>query len=287
MDVINNFLDYLIIDCKYSENTINNYHYIINEFKTYINKDLIKITENDIIKFLNNEKINKSMKTISNHIEVLRTFYNFLEIEGIKKDNPTTNIYLPKVIKSLPKILSKEEVNKLLDINLVNKYDYRNKAMLELIYSSGLRISELINVKTYDISLDHANVKVIGKGSKERLIPIDDYAIYYIKLYVDEYREQFNKTNSDYLFLSRLGTKLTRQSLFKIIQDIALNQNIKSHISPHTLRHSFATHLLENGADLRSIQELLGHSNITTTEIYTHVSDKILNENYKKYHPHG
>lgn len=287
MDMINSFKNYLLIDCKYSENTIKNYIYIINEFKNYYKLDLLSLTLKDINKFLDNELLTKSAKTVSNHIEVIKSFYNFLQIEDYLKINPTIYLEHPKIKASLPKVLSIEEVAQILDIILIDEYSYRNKAMLELMYSSGLRISELINVKLYDISLEHANVLVMGKGSKERLIPLDDYAIYYIRLYIDKYRDKFNKYNSDYLFLSRLGTKLTRQSVYIILDNIVKKTLIDKHVSPHTLRHSFATHLLSNGADLRSIQELLGHSNITTTQIYTHVSNKEMNDNYHLYHPHG
>lgn len=282
------FIDYLIIDCKYSKNTIQNYQYIINKYLNYIKKDIKKADEEDIKKFINHDnEIGNNSKTIANNINVLRSFYNFLEIEEIIKENPMNDIDTPKVKKSLPKVLSKEEVVKILDVDLINKYSYRNKAMIELMYSSGLRISELINLKLYDINLDIGNVRVMGKGSKERLIPVDDYAINYLKKYIEEYRILLNTKNSDYLFLNNRGTNISRQAFFKIIKEIAIKKNIKTEFSPHTLRHSFATHLLENGADLRSIQEMLGHSNVTTTQIYTHVSDKVVNQNYKYYHPHG
>jgi len=157
--------------------------------------------------------------------------------------------------------------------------------MLELMYSSGLRISELINLKLSNIDLELNLVKTIGKGNKERIIPIGDYATEYLKKYIYNYRLSFiKKTNNEYLFLSRNGTKMSRQMFFKIIQKIALEKNIKTKFSPHTLRHSFATHMLEYGADLRTIQELLGHSNISTTQIYTHVSTDKLRENYDNFH---
>ena len=194
----------------------------------------------------------------------------------------------PKREKHLPRVLSENEIDKLLNIPLTDHYSYRNKAILELMYATGLRVSELINLKVNDIDLNMAILKTIGKGSKERIIPLGDYALNYLKIYINEYRSLLIKKDlNDYLFLNNHGNKLTRQGLFKILNKLAREQDIKAEISPHTLRHSFATHLLNGGADLRSIQELLGHSDISTTQIYTHVSNQKLNEDYHKFHPHG
>ena len=188
----------------------------------------------------------------------------------------------------MPKTLTIQQVDQLLNINLKTRYDYRNKAILELMYATGMRVSEIISLKINDIDLNMAIVKTIGKGNKERIIPFGDYCNKFIKIYLDKYRQQFLiKGNNDYLFLNNHGNKLTRQGIFKIIKNIAKTNNINVDFSPHTLRHSFATHLLENGADLLTIQELLGHSNISTTQIYTHISNEKLQKNYKNYHPHG
>ena len=194
----------------------------------------------------------------------------------------------PKREKHLPKVLSEEEIDKLLNIPLNDAFSYRNKAIIELMYATGLRVSELVNLKVNDIDLNMALLKTLGKGSKERIIPLGDYALNYLKLYINEYRSLLIKKNlNDYLFLNNHGNKLTRQGLFKMLDKLANEQGIKTEISPHTLRHSFATHLLNGGADLRSIQELLGHSDISTTQIYMHVSNQKLNEDYHKFHPHG
>lgn len=283
------FLDYLMIDCKYSKNTISSYKIVIEKFILSINnKEISKINEEDIKKFIEFDKSNgNSFKTIQNNLNVLKTFFTFLQIEEVIKENPLDKIDTPKVKKTLPKVLSNKEVEKLLDIDFEDIYSYRNKAMIELMYSSGLRVSELVNIKVFDLNLDIGNIRVLGKGSKERIIPIDECAIHYLKLYIDYYRPIFNKNNIDYLFLNNRGGKISRQSFFKILKSLALKKGIKKDFSPHTLRHSFATHMLENGADLRIIQELLGHSDISTTEIYTHVSDNMVNKNYKYYHPHG
>ena len=183
-------------------------------------------------------------------------------------------------------MLNLEDVDKLLDIELNDEFDYRNKAMLELMYSSGLRVSELINLSLNDIDLNECIVKVFGKGSKERIIPIGDYALEALNKYINEYRSSMLKGYiTDSLFLNNHGKNMTRQGFFKILRSIAKNKSIEKEFSPHTLRHSFATHMLEHGADLRSIQELLGHENMSTTSIYTHVRSDLLKENYNKYHP--
>ena len=287
---INEFTEYLIIDKKYSENTIKAYNNDLKKFKNFIkNKTINNIDENsikDYLKYLNKE--NNDTKTISHNISTLRSFYKFLLIEKKVSKNPMEYIELPKTKKSLPKTLSIEEIDKLLDINLTDAFSFRNKAMLELMYSSGLRVSELINVKIHDIDISNCIIRIMGKGSKERIVPLGDYAIRYIELYLKEYREKLIKKElNDYLFLNNHGNKMTRQGFFKILKQIAKEKNIKTEFSPHTLRHSFATHLLNGGADLRSIQEMLGHSDISTTQIYTHVSKEKLKENYNNFHPHA
>lgn len=287
---INEFTEYLIIDKKYSENTIKAYNNDLKKFKNFIeNKTINNIDENNIkdyIKYLNKE--NNDTRTISHNISTLRSFYKFLLIEKKVNKNPMEYIELPKTKKSLPKTLSIEEIDKLLDINLTDAFSFRNKAMLELMYSSGLRVSELINVKIHDIDVSNCIIRIMGKGSKERIVPLGDYAIRYIELYLKEYREKLIKRElNDYLFLNNHGAKMTRQGFFKILKQIAKEKNIKTNFSPHTLRHSFATHLLNGGADLRSIQEMLGHSDISTTQIYTHVSKEKLKENYNNFHPHA
>ena len=287
---INDFLEYLIIDKKYSENTIKSYKNDLIKFNIYLNKkDLNKIIEENIKNYIKNlSKENNSTKTICHNISTLRTFYKFLLIEKKIKTNPMQYIELPKIKKTLPKTLNIDEINKLLDIKLKDYFSYRNKAMLELMYSSGLRVSELINVCIHDIDTESCTIRILGKGSKERIIPVNDYAINYIKIYLSKYRHSLiKKEYNEYLFLNNHGKKMTRQGFFKIIKQIAKEQNIKKDFSPHTLRHSFATHLLNGGADLRSIQEMLGHESISTTQIYTHVSKEKLQENYNNFHPHA
>ena len=215
-------------------------------------------------------------------------FLKFLEKEEVIKKNPSIYLEMPKLTKHLPNVLSEDDVLKILDINLNNKYDYRNKAMLELMYSTGIRISELLDIKIHDINTFEATLKVMGKGSKERILPLGDYALYYIKIYLDKFRSELTKKEyNDYLFLNSRGKRLSRQAFFKLIKEIAIKKDIKVDFSPHTLRHSFATHLLKHGADLRSIQELLGHSSLSTTQIYTHIMDEQIKKDYRNSHPHG
>lgn len=289
-DYINDFLNFLTIDKKYSENTVQSYRDNLKHFKEFFfNKKLENIEEEDIekyLKYLYNQSF--EARTISHNISSLRSFYKYLLTFKNIKHNPLENIEMPKLRKSLPKVLSYEEVNKLLDIDIKTYYDYRNKAMLELMYASGLRVSELVNLKIHDLNFENNTVRVFGKGSKERIVPISDYATHYVNLYlVRAYAWLAKGKITDYLFLNNHGSRITRQAFFKILKQLAQDKKIETSFSPHTLRHSFATHLLQGGADLRSIQELLGHASISTTQIYTSVSNEFIDSNYHKYHPHG
>ena len=286
---INKFLDYLLIDKNYSKNIIDSYKNDLVKFYDYVNKDIKKVTKNDIenyIKYLHKENYNEH--SINRSLSCIKSLYKFLLIEKIITTDIAKDIEAPKNKKSLPKVLSEEDINLLLDIKLNTPFSYRNKAMLEMMYATGMRVSELINVKVFDIDFESDLVRIKGKGSKERVVPLGDYAIYYIKKYYEEYRGFFLiKGESDYLFLNNHGTSITRQGFFKMIKNLAEEQGIKKDFSPHTLRHSFATHLLAHGADLRSIQEMLGHSDISTTQIYTNLSFNEVKDNYLDSHPHS
>jgi len=282
---VENFLDYLKYERKLSNNTYLSYRYnlikIANYFKT---GDLIKLKDDDIKNFI--YKSTESSKSKSHYITVLKSFFNYmLDLDKVAI-NPCENIKMPKLEKRLPKFLTEEEVDSLLDIELRTPIDYRNKAMLELLYATGMRISELLDLKLYNYYDEEQFVKVMGKGSKERIIPISDITKKYLNLYINEYRNYILKTkDSEYLFVNYNGNRMSRQGFFKILKHQCDISHINKEISPHILRHSFATHLLNNGADLKVIQELLGHENISTTEIYSHISkEKIIND-YKK-HPH-
>ena len=284
---IDDFCNYLLIDKHYSSNTIESYKRDLAKFYEYIKKDFKNIDKNDVkdyLKYINN----MNERSVARNISTLKSFHKFLIINKYIKDNPMDSISSPKLGKKLPNTLSEEDINKLLNIKLKDNFSYRNKAMLELMYATGLRVSELINLKVYDVNLDEALVKTMGKGSKERIIPVGDYALSALRVYIEEYRSSlFKKEINDYLFLNNHGKKMTRQGFFKIIKKLAIEQGINKDFSPHTLRHSFATHMLKHGADLRIIQELLGHSDVSTTQIYTHVSNEELENTFKKYHPHG
>lgn len=285
---IEEYRKYLLIDKKYSDNTISSYMNDLKKFNNFTQKKITKITKDDILKFLESEETVDKDRTVSHSLTTIRCFFKFLETIDVVKDNPTDYIDSLKLRKTLPTVLTVKEVEQLLDIELNNKYDYRNKAMLELMYATGIRISELVNIELEDININNSCVKIHGKGNKERLALFDDITTKYLSIYINEYRsELIKKRINNYLFLNCFGERISRQSFFKTIKLLATKKNIKKNFSPHTLRHSFATHMLEQGADLRSIQELLGHSNISTTQIYTHLSTKFLKENYDKSHPHN
>lgn len=279
------FLNYLRFERKLSNNTYKSYRYNLIKISDFFkNKKIIALKDDEIREFL--YQLDETSKSKSHYLTVLKTFYNYMiDLNRITK-NPCDSIKNPKIEKSLPKFLTEDEVNSLLDITLREPKDYRNKAMLELLYATGMRVSELLDLKLSNYYEEDACVKVMGKGSKERFIPIGDITIKYLNLYIKEYRKYILKTkSSEYLFVNYSGNRMSRQGFTKILKDISNKSKIKKDISPHILRHSFATHLLNNGANLRVIQELLGHENISTTEIYSHISkEKILND-YKN-HPH-
>ena len=287
-EILNKYQTYLItVKFLNVETTINSYILDIYKFLEYINKDYYKTNNDDIYNYLKYLSDNSySIYSVVRKISSIKSFYNYLSEESIYEIN--LDIERPRFYKKLPHVLSIDEVDKLLDIELVTPFDYRNKAMLELMYATGLRVSELINLTPLNIDLDKKIVRCFGKGNKERIVPIGDTAIKYLKIYLEEYRDSLTKhTICDNLFLNNHGKKLTRQGFFKMLKKQADIKGIKENITPHMLRHSFATHLLNNGADLRSIQLMLGHENISTTGIYTNVSKDKLKENYDLYYPKG
>lgn len=287
---IEDFGIYIKVDRKYSDNTKQSYLDDIKKCLMYLKKEPNKITDDDIfsyLKYLDKENLNS--KTISRNISSLKTFFKYMNITNKMNDNPMDKIELPKITKSIPDVLTIDEIDLLMNINVIDAFTARNKAMLELVYGAGLRVSELVNLNINDIDLEEDLVRMIGKGNKERIVPIGDYAHEAIIIYLNEYRNLLVKPGKicDKLFLNNHGIGMTRQGFFKILNKLALEKGIKKDISPHTLRHSFASHLLDNGADLKSIQEMLGHSNLATTGIYTHVATNKLRENYDESHPHS
>lgn len=287
-EILSNYQTYLItIKFLNVETTIASYILDIYKYLEYINKNYNKTDNKDIYNYLKYLSDNSySIYSVVRKISSIKSFYNYLSVENIYEIN--LDIERPKFYKKLPHVLSIDEVDKLLDFKLETPFDYRNKAMLELMYATGLRVSELINLTPLNIDLDKKIVRCFGKGNKERIVPIGNTAVKYLKIYLEGYRDALTKkTLCDNLFLNNHGKKLTRQGFFKMLKKHAEEKGIKENITPHMLRHSFATHLLNNGADLRSIQLMLGHENISTTGIYTNVSNDKLKENYDLYYPKG
>ena len=285
---INDYINYVYIEKKLSYNTKEAYENDLLYFNKYLkNKDIKSVSSDDIRKYINHLYDEKEKdRTIARKIVSIRTFFDYLMQVKKISINPTEKIESPKLTKKLPVALSIDEVNKLLDINPKNALEYRNKAILELMFATGMRVSEIINLKINDININDNYVRCFGKGKKERIIPMADYTTKLVETYLHEYRPSLLKGYlTDSVFLSSYGKGITRQGLFKIIKKEAKEKGINKEISPHTLRHTFATLLLENGADLRSIGELLGHENIKTTQIYTHLSNSKKRNDYDSYHP--
>ncbi len=286
---IKEFNIYLSIERGLSKNTVEAYIRDLKSISVFFKKKPLQIKRKDIIQFINYlNKEKKSSRTQARILSSIKSFYNYLIFDDKIQENPSIEIYSPKLEKKFPVILSTEEVDKIIkSIDLSLKNGERNRTIIECLYSCGLRVSELINLKISEINFSDEYVKVIGKGNKQRITPINNNLITYFKNYIHEIRSKIkiDKKNSDYLFLNRRGKKISRVLVFNIVKETCKKAGIKKNISPHTFRHSFATHLVEGGADLRAVQEMLGHSNITTTEIYTHLDTKYLKEEITNFHP--
>lgn len=291
---IKGFKSYLKLERSLSKNSIEAYIRDIEKLNQYFefNKTKISPTDvqtKDIKEFL--EWINELGMTASSQARVLsgvKSFYKYLMIEDLIKNDPASIVETPKLGRKLPDTLSLSEINQIIEaVDASSSEGMRNKALLETLYACGLRVSELVNLKLSDIYFEIDFLKVTGKGDKERFVPIGGTAKKLIKLYVDEVRvhQSIKKGEEDYIFLNRRGSRLTRVMVFTIIKRLAIKAGIKKSISPHTFRHSFATHLVEGGADLRAVQEMLGHESITTTEIYTHLDRNYLKETIISFHP--
>lgn len=279
------FLEYLKYERRVSVNTVDSYGENLLLLKNYTNKDLISLKKEDIKDFLDN--VEATARTKAHYLTVFNSFYKYLVFMDKIKSNPCDGIKAPKLEKKLPTYLTNEEIAKLFNIRLTKPVDYRNKAILEVMYATGARISEVINLELNQIDFEECIIRVVGKGKKERIIPLDDVAIDALDNYINNYRPFLIKNETcNYVFLNKNGEKISRQMIFKILKNLANKAGITKEISPHTLRHSFATNLLNNGADLRVIQELLGHENLETTEIYSHLQNKKIEEDYSN-HPHA
>ncbi|MCX7955013.1 MAG: site-specific tyrosine recombinase XerD [Bacteroidales bacterium] len=291
---IQEFIDYLKIEKSLSKNSIEAYTHDINLLYNYSQMflngkepDIFKI--NDIENFLAYiHDLGLSATSQARILSGIKAFYKFLETNDYIKENPTLLINSPRIKRKLPVVLTVEEIEKIINsIDLSTFEGHRNKAIIEVLYGCGLRVSELIELQISNINFEEEYIRIIGKGNKERLVPISQRALNQIKLYFEKTRnhQKVNPKYSAYVFLNRNGKKLTRVMIFTIIKQLAQKAGITKPISPHTFRHSFATHLIENGADLRSVQQMLGHESILTTEIYTHIDKTYLRSVIEKYHP--
>lgn len=287
------FLAYLEIEKGLAKNTVAAYLQELNKFAAYLHEqktDYLTLSDNQAVDFIKAESIKgASFATQAHLISVLKNFYKYLIIDEKIDYNPIANIASPQKWKTLPKYLTIQQVSELLEApDMTRPLGIRDKAILELMYATGLRISEVINLKMHNIYIQDSFIRVLGKGNKERVVPFGDVAGKYMENYLNSARADLLKKRnqtSEYVFLNRLGSQLTRNGLFKIIKAYAQKLGVADILTPHVLRHSFATHLLEQGADLRSIQMMLGHSSISTTEIYTYVAKKRVKQVYDKYHP--
>ena len=292
---VNEFKNYLKLERSLSNNSIDAYLLDIRKLTSFISENYstslsieninVSIIESFIKYLFKSESSTYSQARI---VSGLKSFFNYLLLEEKIDINPMELIDAPKLVRKLPETLSIQEIEIIIDaIDLDSKEGMRNKAILETLYSCGLRVSELVNLKVQNLFLDIGFIKVLGKGMKERLVPIGTKAAECISLYINEYRKSINISEGfeGYLFINRRGKNLTRNMIFIIIKDLVKKAGLNKNISPHTFRHSFATHLIEGGADLRAVQEMLGHESITTTEIYTHLNKNYLKEVVNKFHP--
>lgn len=278
---------FLKTEKKLGNNTIDSYILdIIKFYEWNNNSDITYMSKKQILEYISYLRSYLNEKSINRHISSLKGFYLYLVDNNVIRESPLEEIYSLKTKKTLPKYLSVEEVDRLLNINLKTPFDYRNKAMLEVMYATGLRVSELVGLCFSNIDFENSLIRVNGKGKKDRIVPLGEIAQYYLKIYINDYRSKLlNKNNYDLIFLNNHGKPISRQGFNFILNNIRKEVKIDKDITPHTLRHSFATHLLERGADIRSIQEMLGHENISTTNIYTYVVNNVLRENYDTYFP--
>lgn len=288
---IDRFIEYLKYQRNYSDFTCNNYKKDLNEYNSFILSNKINYKNMDYndakeyVIYLN--KKNDAKSTISRKLSSLRTFYKYLVLNNKVESNPFLLVSSPKKEKRIPKFINYNNMEEILNVpNIKTKEGQRERVILEVLYASGVRVSELVNIKLKDIDFSNKNILILGKGSKERLVSFGDYALEYINLYLKEGRNLLlDGVKSDYLIVGKKSEKLTTRRVEQIIDDIIKRTSIKLNITPHMFRHTFATHLLDNGCDLLVVQELLGHASLSSTEIYTHVSNEHLREVYLKCHP--
>lgn len=289
MELLETFLTYLSVEKGLSKNTLASYSTDLHHFTGFLNtgkKSVLEATASDIIDYIETLRNGGySTSSVCRHISSIRALYKYLLIEKKSDHDPSETIQMPKKWERVPKALSLAEIRELLDTKLTGKTALRDAAMIELLYSSGLRVSELVSIKNGDINFEAGFIRVVGKGSKERVVPINHRAAESIRRYVSEERPAILKKKKDpqYLFITRLGRAMSRQRFWQTIRTAGKRAGID--LSPHTVRHCFATHLLEGGADLRSVQKMLGHSDISTTQIYTKVTTDRIRKVFNKHHP--
>lgn len=288
-EIISEYQSHLKLEKNLSDNSIEAYLRDIKKLIDFSDQPPLKIQQNQIEEFIYQfAKLDYSPRTQARLISSLKSFFNYLQWEELRDDNPSELIETPKMGMKLPDVLSETEIDTIIaQIDLSEAEGERNRAIIETLYGCGLRVSELIELKLSHLFFDENYILVIGKGNKQRLVPISNHTIKYINIYKDQVRIHQNIQNGfeDHLFLNRRGRSLSRVMIFTIVKQLTEKAGIKKNVSPHTFRHSFATHLLKNGADLRSIQMMLGHESISTTEIYTHLDDSMLRETILKFHP--
>jgi len=292
--MLDQFLHYLIVEKGLSKNTIEAYSHGLNRFLDHLREKGIRewgnVTKFDVKAFLLSlKRRGLSARTVARNLSAIRTFFKFLTQEGILEANPSEELESPKVPKTLPKVLSLKEVEQLLEQpNLQTPLGIRDRAMLELLYATGMRVSELTRLPINQINLEGGYVLIHGKGSKERVVPLGREAMKWVTLYLKTTREKLSKgRESAFLFINRSGKGMSRQRFWRNLKALGQRAGIRKRVTPHLLRHSFATHLLERGADLRSVQMMLGHVDISTTQIYTHVTRERLKKVHQQYHPRG
>lgn len=288
-ETLSEYKSYLKLEKSLSDNTLEAYLRDIRKLERFSDKNPIEISKSEVEEFLYQfAKENFAVRSQARLISSLKSFFGYLQLEEWRTDNPAELLETPKLGMKLPDVLSLDDIEKLIaTVDLSLNEGHRNIAILETLYGCGLRVSELTELKLSDLFFEENFIRVTGKGNKQRLIPISDYTIKYINLYKDHVRNHqvIQKGFEDYLFLNRRGKNLTRVMIFTMIKNLAEKAGVRKTISPHTFRHSFATHLLKNGADLRSIQMMLGHESITTTEIYTHLDDQDMRNAILNCHP--
>ena len=288
---IDRFLHYLAVERGLADNTLASYHHDLQQFASFLSERKAGVESTTaalIVDYLEGlERKGRKPATISRHLATLKSFYHFLLRERVINQDPTADLESPRLSRRLPRVLSVDEVEFLLGQPHTGRpAGLRDKAMLELIYATGLRVSELVSLNVGQVNLEMGVVRCLGKGQRERMVPMGSIAAYWVRRYLEQARPQMIRSSEDEaLFVNHQGQRLTRQGFWKILKKYARQARLDAGITPHTLRHSFATHLLENGADLRVVQELLGHADISTTQVYTHLTRRHLREVYQRTHP--